>query len=121
MEFCIYTHMFTIEQWTLISPLDTSVCTSADASSLSISSTQVAISILRGDVCTVALNPGFLLQILSPARLPRSQAPRNENMYTPSLFSRDQDVIEMGPKTNVLRVLQPTLRSTLGVHDIRPR
>ena len=41
------------------------------------------------------------------------------------LFSCDHGIIEIGPefleqKGNVLRVIQPTLRSTLGVHDIRP-
>ena len=40
-------------------------------------------------------------------------------------FSRDHDVIEIGTefleqKGNVLRVIQPALRSTLGVYDIRP-
>ena len=42
------------------------------------------------------------------------------------IFSRDHDVIKIGPefseqKANVLRVIQPALRSTLGVDDIRPR
>ena len=41
------------------------------------------------------------------------------------IFSRDHDVIKIGPefleqKGNVLRVIQPALRSTLGVYDIRP-
>ena len=41
------------------------------------------------------------------------------------IFSRDHDVIKIGPefleqKGNVLRVIQPTLRSTLSVYDIRP-
>ena len=41
------------------------------------------------------------------------------------LFARDHDVIKIGSefleqKGNVLRVIQPTLRSTLGVYDIRP-
>ena len=40
------------------------------------------------------------------------------------LFSRDHDVIKIGSdfleqKGNVLHVIQPTLRSTLGVYDIR--
>ena len=40
------------------------------------------------------------------------------------IFSCDHDVIEIGPefleqKGNVLRVIQPTVRSTLGVYDIR--
>ena len=40
-------------------------------------------------------------------------------------FSRDHDVIKIGPeyleqKGNVLRVIQPTLRSMLGVYDICP-
>ena len=39
-------------------------------------------------------------------------------------FSREHDVIEIGPefleqKGNVLRIVQPTMRSTLGVYDIR--
>ena len=39
------------------------------------------------------------------------------------LFSRDHDVIKIGPefleqKGNVLCVIQPALRSTLGVYDI---
>ena len=43
------------------------------------------------------------------------------------IFSRDQwhDVIEIGPefleqKGNVLRIVQPTMRSMLGVYNIRP-
>ena len=41
------------------------------------------------------------------------------------IFSRDHDVIKIGPqfleqKGNVLGVIQPALRSTLGVYDIRP-
>ena len=40
-------------------------------------------------------------------------------------FSRDHDVIKIGPeflelKGNVLRIIQPALRSTLSVYDIRP-
>ena len=48
-------------------------------------------------------------------------------MYTcgePGIFTHDRDVIKIGPefleqKGNILRVIQLTLRSTLGVHDIR--
>ena len=41
------------------------------------------------------------------------------------LFSRDHDIIKIGPefleqKGNVLCVIQPTLRSTLNLYDIRP-
>ena len=41
------------------------------------------------------------------------------------IFSRDHDVIKIGPeflelKGNILRIIQPALRSTLGVNDIRP-
>ena len=41
------------------------------------------------------------------------------------IFSRDHDVIEIGPefleqKVNVLRVIQPTWHSMLGVYDIGP-
>ena len=60
---------------------------------------------------------------------PRSQALRNAK-YTRAwragyIFSRDHDVIKIGPqfleqKGNVLGVIQPVLRSTLGVYDIRP-
>ena len=40
------------------------------------------------------------------------------------LFSRDHDVIEIGPefleqKGNVLHIIQPTLRSMLDMYDIR--
>ena len=39
------------------------------------------------------------------------------------IFSRDHDVIKIGPeflekKGNVLCIIQPALRSTLGVYDI---
>ena len=49
----------------------------------------------------------------------------NANMYrAESLvsFLRKHDVIKIGPKQkgNVLRVVQPTMSSTLGVYDIRP-
>ena len=38
------------------------------------------------------------------------------------LFSCDHDIFEIGPEVfgSVLRVIQPTLRSTLGVYDIHP-
>ena len=41
------------------------------------------------------------------------------------IFSRDHDIIKIGPefleqKGNVLRVIQPALRSTLGMYDIGP-
>ena len=59
---------------------------------------------------------------------PRSQALQNAK-YTRAwragyIFSRDHDVIKIGPavleqKGNVLRVIQPALRLTLGVYDIR--
>ena len=37
-------------------------------------------------------------------------------------FLRKHDVIEIGlkQKDNVLQVVQPTIRSTLGVYDIQP-
>ena len=37
-------------------------------------------------------------------------------------FLRKHDVIKIGlkQKGNVLRVVQPTMRSTLGVYDIQP-
>ena len=40
------------------------------------------------------------------------------------IFSRDHDVTKLGPefleqKGNLLLIIQPTLRSTLGVYDIR--
>ena len=49
----------------------------------------------------------------------------NSNMYlTESLvsFLRKHDVIKIGPKQkgNILRVVQPTMSSMLGVYDIRP-
>ena len=48
----------------------------------------------------------------------------NANMYrAESLvsFLRKHDVIKIGPeqKGNILRVVQPTMGSTLGVYDIR--
>ena len=41
------------------------------------------------------------------------------------IFSCDHDIIEIGPefleqKGNVLRIVQPTMRSMLGVYNIRP-
>ena len=49
----------------------------------------------------------------------------NANMYrVESLvsFLRKHDVIKIGPeqKDNILRVVQATMSSTLGVYDIRP-
>ena len=54
--------------------------------------------------------------------------PGIQNVHTWSawyLFSCDHDVMEIGlefleQKGNVLCVIQPTLRSTLGVYDILP-
>ena len=58
--------------------------------------------------------------------VPRLPGTRNVHAWRAwYLFSHDHDVIEIGPefleqKGNVLRVIQPTLRSMLGVYDIRP-
>ena len=60
---------------------------------------------------------------------PHSQAsPARECVYMGRawyLLSREHDVIEIGPefseqKGNVLRIVQPTMRPTLGVYDIHP-
>ena len=60
---------------------------------------------------------------VSPSLVPRLSW--NVNMYRrESLvpFLRKHDVIKMGvkQKSNVLCVVQPTMRSTLGVYDIQP-
>ena len=57
--------------------------------------------------------------------IPRLSGTRNVHAWRAwYIFSRDHDVIKIGPeileqKGNVLRVIQPTLRSMLGVYDIR--
>ena len=55
-------------------------------------------------------------------RLPRMRNVQRRAWY---LFSHDHDVSKIGPefleqKGNVLRFIQRTLHSTLGVHDFRP-
>ena len=57
--------------------------------------------------------------------VPRLSGTRNVHAWTAwYIFSRDHDVIKIGPKFlerkgNALRVIQLALRSTLGVYDIR--
>ena len=63
---------------------------------------------------------------MDPSLIPRLSGTRNVHALRAwYIFSRDHDIIKIGPefleqKGNVLRVIQPTLRSTLGVYDIRP-
>ena len=58
--------------------------------------------------------------------VPRLSGTQNRHAWRAwYIFSRDQDVIKIGPefleqKGNVLHIIQPALRSTLGVYDIRP-
>ena len=71
----------------------------------------------KGDSCCTYL-----------ASFPGSAAPEREYVYAGRawyLFSRDHDVIETGPqfleqKGSVSHIDQPTIRSTLGVYNIRP-
>ena len=63
---------------------------------------------------------------LSASLVPRLPGMRNVHAWRAwYLFSCDNDVIEIGPefleqKGNVLRIIQPTLHSMLGVCDIPP-
>ena len=67
----------------------------------------------------------MLPQYIVISLVPRLSGTRNVHAWRAwYIFSRDHDVIKIGPeileqKGNVLRVIQPTLRSTLGVYDIR--
>ena len=60
------------------------------------------------------------------ASFPGSSVMRNRHAWRAwYILSRDHDIIKIGPefseqKGNVLRIIQQTLCSMLGVYDIRP-
>ena len=63
---------------------------------------------------------------LEVSLVPRLSGTRNKQAWRAwYIFSHDHDVIKTGlefleQKGNILCVIQPALRSTLGVYDIRP-
>ena len=64
------------------------------------------------------------LELISLCLASFSGSPERE-LYTrgePGIYLRKHDVIEIGlkQKGNILRFIQPTVRSTLGVYDIEP-
>ena len=64
------------------------------------------------------------MQMIPLASFPGSPEHELYTRWAWYIFSRDHDVIKIGPevleqKGNVLCVIQPALRLTLGVYDIR--